>query len=140
MVWHWLKRIAGLATGAAASRAERGSVGEQAAARHLRRSGYRILTRNFRARRGEIDIVAFRNGTVAFVEVRALTHPAMGDPLQTINRRKQHHIAQAAQEYCTLYGLHEEEVALRFDVVAVTLDRKGRAEEVRHVVNAFEAP
>ncbi|MFO8007472.1 MAG: YraN family protein [Candidatus Brocadiia bacterium] len=140
MVLKWLRRLAGLGDETDGTTTETGRRAEQAAARHLRRNGYRILTRNFHTRRGEIDIIAFRDGTVAFVEVRSLTRPAMGDPLDTINRGKQRHIVQAAREYCTAHGLYNEQIALRFDVVAVTLDQGGRPEQVRHVVNAFEAP
>ena len=52
-------------------RSERGRLGEEYAARLLEREGYRILSRNFRTRYGEIDLIAQKGEILAFVEVKA---------------------------------------------------------------------
>jgi len=115
-----------------------GKLGEQAAADHLVRQGYRILERNFNAGGGEIDIVAFRNGTVVFVEVKTRTANALIDPLRTVTWRKQRYVIKAAQTYCTLHGLNSEQVSTRFDAIGVALDEANRATSVKHVENAFQ--
>ncbi len=115
-----------------------GRRGEREAARHLRQKGYRILERNFRTGLGEIDLVAFRSGTVAFVEVRTQTWPASIDPLHTITRQKQRRVIRASQQYCTLRGLEDRGVALRYDVVTVLLEKDGGVRSIHHLENAFQ--
>lgn len=134
-----LRHVPGLGRDADAglsARARAGRRGENAAAAHLKRHGYRVLERNFTTRRGEVDIVAFRDGVLAFVEVRSQSEPALIDPLATVTRRKQLRVIKAAQGYCTARGLPREDVALRFDVITV-LFSDGREPEVKHVENAF---
>jgi putative endonuclease len=118
------------------SRGAVGRRGERAAARHLKRQGYRILERNFTTRRGEVDIVAFRQGVLAFVEVRSQTEPVLIDPEVTVTRGKQLRVIKAAQAYCTARRLPREDVALRFDVITVRFG-KGRKAELRHIEDAF---
>jgi putative endonuclease len=115
-----------------------GRRGEEQAARYLKRHGYKILERNFRVTEGEIDLVAFRDGTVAFVEVRAQTQPVLIDSLHTITRRKQRRIIKAARQYCALRKLGSEDIGLRFDVMAVVMDRAGRPVSVNHLEDAFQ--
>jgi putative endonuclease len=117
-------------------RAAVGRRGERAAARHLTRRGYRLLARNYATRQGEVDIVAFRDGVLAFVEVRSQTEPILVDPAATVTRAKQLRVIKAAQSYCTAHGLPREDVALRFDVITVRF-AKGRKAEVRHIEDAF---
>jgi putative endonuclease len=116
-----------------------GRMGEDEAARHLKSKGYDILARNYRIQQGEIDLVAFRDGVVAFVEVRAQTYPPLIDPLETITRRKQRRVIKAAESYAALNDLAERDVALRFDVITVLFDERGRRQEIRHLEGAFEA-
>ena len=114
-----------------------GRLGEDEAVRHLKAEGYEILVRNYRIKQGEIDIVAFRDGVLAFVEVRAQTAPAMVDPLETITRRKQRRVIKAAQAYVTENELGRRDVAMRFDVITVLFDRQGRRQEINHLEGAF---
>jgi len=113
-----------------------GRRGEGAAVRHLKRQGYRILERNFGTRRGEVDIVAFRDGVLAFVEVRSQTEPVLVDPAATVTRAKQLRVIKAAQSYCTAHRLPRDDVALRFDVIAVRFGQGAKA-QVRHIEDAF---
>jgi putative endonuclease len=117
-------------------RTRAGRRGERAAVAHLKGQGYRILERNFTTRLGEVDIVAFRRGLVAFVEVRSQNEPVMIDPAETVTRRKQLRVIKAAQEYCTLRGLPRDDVALRFDVITVRF-AEGRQPEMMHIEGAF---
>ncbi len=115
-----------------------GRRGERLAARHLRGKGYRILERNFTTTLGEVDLVAFRDGTVAFVEVRTQTHPALIDPEHTITREKQRRVVRASEQYCTVRGLDRPGLALRYDVVTVLLEADGSVRTLRHLENAFQ--
>jgi putative endonuclease len=120
-----------------ASRQQIGQLGERRAVRFLKEKGYRILERNFSCPRGEIDIIAFRNGVVAFVEVRCRTRPIGLDPLRTVTRRKQKRVISAARRYAALRELHAEPVELRFDIIAIRRQPDGSMEEIEHVENAF---
>jgi len=75
-----------------------GRRGEAAAARYLRRRGLKILSRNFRARSGEIDLVALdrETDTIVFVEVKSTLEASRGDPLERIHTAKARRIRRAA--------------------------------------------
>ncbi len=117
-----------------------GRRGELRAAHHLKKNGYTILERNFEVTRGEIDIVAFRRGVLAFVEVRSVTSPAEIEPLETITAAKQRRVTIAARRYVALHDLSEENVEIRFDAMTVVFEADSRRCTVRHVKNAFGPP
>ena len=116
-----------------------GRKAEKEAERYFRKNGYRILARNFASTYGEIDLIVFKDGVVAFVEVRSRTDPAEPDPLYSVTRGKQRRILRAAQLYVKRYGLGREDVDLRFDVVAVRYDGEGKLSGIEHIPNAFQA-
>jgi len=97
-----------------------GKEGEELACRHLERLGYRILARNYRGRRGEIDIVAEERGTLVFVEVKSRSGPLFGHPLEAVTRRKQEQLGRVAQEYLAVTDAHRAR-PIRFDVVGVLM-------------------
>jgi len=119
------------------SRAEQGAAAEDEAARLLRRKGYRLLARNYTVTRGEIDLVAFRNGMVAFVEVRSLREPTSIDPVQSITTAKQRRIVAAAESFLTTRRLRTSAAGVRFDVVSVVFTAEGTVARVRHLEGAF---
>src|SRR5262245_31627517 len=97
-----------------------GQRGERAAARYLKRLGYRIVARGERpgAGRGELDLVAVDDRTVVFVEVKTrLSHEA-GHPAEAVDREKQRRLSIAALAFLRRHGLLD--YPARFDVVAVT--------------------
>ena len=115
-----------------------GDRGERLAAAHLRDLGYLILTRNFRTKHGEIDLVAFRGGVVAFVEVRTVTARTPYAPRHSVGPRKQERVLRAAKRYRRIKDLHREaHVTTRFDVITVRLDREECDHQVEHLPNAF---
>ena len=132
-----LDRVLRRAAATLTARQAVGARGERVAALYLGRQGYTILERNFTTTLGEIDLIAFRDGVIAFVEVRSLTAPGMLDPLETVTRRKQQRVIRAAQQYASLHALAEENVELRFDVVSVVFEKGKRGSDVRHVEGAF---
>ena len=64
---------------------EIGAIGEEAAERFLKKRGWRILSRNFLVRGGEIDIIAFRFGVLAFFEVKSRTNEDFGTPASAVD-------------------------------------------------------
>src|SRR5437879_7530143 len=76
-----------------------GEEGERAAARFLEARGYRILERNYRTRRGEIDLIAEDGRILVFVDVKVRLDDRFGGPAAAITRAKQARIARLAQQY-----------------------------------------
>jgi putative endonuclease len=75
----------------------RGARGEKLACRYLKRSGYKILLRNFRGSSGgEIDVVCRDNDTLVFVQVKTRAREDFGRPIQTVDREKQKRISRGA--------------------------------------------
>jgi len=93
-----------------------GRWGEQAAVEYLEKQGYTILERNFRAARGEVDIIARQDKVLVFVEVKARSSNRYGMPEYSVTPKKRMHIMSAAQEYTLA---HPEFSTWRMDVVAV---------------------
>jgi putative endonuclease len=123
---------------------ETGDAGERAAARFLRRSGYRILARNVRYPQGEVDLVALekRAGTLCFVEVRSRALEEGENPRialeETVTVAKRRKVIRAA--HCFMKQHAGSDPAVRFDVVVVRFDGEDRRRpEVRHYPGAFDA-
>src|SRR2546429_6613981 len=76
-----------------------GEEGERAAARFLEARGYRILERNYRTRRGEIDLIAEDGRMLVFVEVKVRLDDRFGGPAAAITRAKPARIARLSQQY-----------------------------------------
>ena len=110
-----------------------GRRGERAAERHLRRNGYRIVVRNFRAAGAEIDLVAIEGDTLVFVEVKTRRSRAAGAPEEAVDERKQTRMRRAAEVFARRY--RADEIEMRFDIVAV--DASGKRLEIELLRNAF---
>jgi putative endonuclease len=111
-----------------------GELGERIAARWLEKSGWKILARRYRNGRRDIDVVAERDGLVAFIEVKARTGQEFGDPVEAVHRRKQRELTKSAQTWIDRHGRSGE--TYRFDVMGVLLREKRVF--VRHVPGAFQ--
>jgi len=94
----------------------RGQKAEAICALRLRFAGYKILTRNFRCRLGEIDIIAWRRGIVIFIEVKARETEAAA--LEAVTPKQQSRIEAAAQFYLQKYPPRQVD-GIRFDVMTV---------------------
>jgi len=98
---------------------EIGAYGERVAAAFVRRHGYRILTRNYRTTRGEIDLICRHGDLLVFVEVRSRASVDFGRPIETIDAAKQDALRYAARRYLEL--LKRDDILYRFDAVEVML-------------------
>ena len=112
---------------------EIGIIGEKEAIKFLRSIGYIILSQNFYAREGEIDIVAKEKDEYIFVEVKTRISNKYGKPVDAVNKRKKKHILATSKYYIYKYGL--EDKYIRFDVVEVYIDGKNKS--INHIKNVF---
>lgn len=110
-----------------------GEVGERIAERWLTRAGWRVLSRRFRNGHRDIDLVVEKNGTVAFVEVKARRDDHFGGPVEAVNWQKRIELTRSARIWIDRHGQDGE--AYRFDVVGVIVN--GDRVRVRHVQDAF---
>lgn len=110
-----------------------GRRGERAAEKYLKRNGYRIVARNFRAAGAEIDLVAIDGDTLVFVEVKTRRSRAAGAPEEAVDERKQIRMRRAAEAFSAQYRVGDKD--LRFDIVAV--DAAGKRLAIELLRNAF---
>jgi putative endonuclease len=118
------------------ARQQFGRSAEEAAARHLARRGWRVLGRNVRIGRGELDLIVRRGGVLAFVEVKARRSAACGAPEDAVDGRKRRQVARLADIWLAarpwaLKGVSD----VRFDIVAV--DAGVVPPQIRHLPAAF---
>lgn len=115
-----------------------GERGEDAAARFLRRRGYRLVARRHRLAWGELDLVAVDGRTIVFVEVKTRRTHDSGSPAEAVSPTKQRQIGRLALGFLKFHGLLE--YPTRFDVVAITWPAGARRPSVSHLVDAFRPP
>lgn len=115
-----------------ASRATAGVLAERLAERFLRERGLVIVARNFRTRRGEIDLVARDGPTLVFVEVRLRTHRTYGGAAASITWAKQARLVAAASQYLSTL---RSTPACRFDAVLLDGLDGARIEWLQDVIS-----
>lgn len=112
--------------------AETGRSGEDLALKYLQDKKYKLLERNYKAGRYEIDLIMRDKATIVFAEVKARHPGRFGSGREAVDRTKQLHIITAAMFYCKQNGCFSE--PLRFDVVEVDLQSEG----ITHLEGAFD--
>jgi putative endonuclease len=96
-----------------------GRAGEDLAAEHLRALGYEVVDRNFRCRRGEIDLVCRRRGEVSLVEVKTRVGSAHGTPAEAVDQGKRRAMAGSVAEYRAATGWRGP---IRFKLVGISVE------------------
>ncbi|MCZ6529111.1 MAG: YraN family protein [Chloroflexi bacterium] len=109
-------------------------LGESLAANYLLNHGYRILDRNWRWRKGEIDLIVEKDGEIIFVEVKARRTHSYGTPQEAVTRAKQKKLIQSAYAY--LESSNHAQSPWRIDVVALDLHSDGQVDRLDHIENA----
>ena len=104
---------------------------EDITADYLERRGMRIIARNFRCRRGEIDIIGIHEGCLVFVEVKYRKDNSRGAAEEAVGVNKQKRICYTS-DYFRISHKQYQNLQVRYDVVAVT------KEELYWHQNAFE--
>jgi putative endonuclease len=128
-------------------RGEIGRRGEELAVRRLERLGYEVIERNYRTRAGEIDVIASKDGTLVFCEVKTLVARAGGSgigpafPLEAVGRAKRAQVRQLARGWladrCEGGPPARRFGELRFDAIGILLSPHRELLLVEHVENAF---
>ena len=119
---------------------ESGAEAESFAAEWLIKKGWTILDRNFCMKGGELDIIAKKDDTLAFVEVRSWDHQFWdgGTPLETINPAKIKHIIKTATYYIQSKRMHFQDFNIRFDVAGLIKKEDGSF-DINYIEAAFDA-
>ncbi len=107
---------------------------EDYAAAHMRKCGYKILHRNLRLDRFEVDIIVQKKDTVVFVEVRSREDDSVTAPEESVRYTKRQHLRAAARRYIARHG--QQDVYYRFDVIGVVTP-PGERPRITHYENAF---
>jgi putative endonuclease len=117
---------------------ELGRRGEELAAEHFSRLGYRVLARNHRTRFGELDLVLADDdeGTIVFCEVKA-RRLGSGEPFDSLHGPKRKQVRTMAAAWLAEVTDRPFGAELRFDAVGVTLDSHGRLIRLDHMRAAF---
>jgi putative endonuclease len=111
--------------------------GESLATEFLKKKGYRILERNYRTHRGEMDIVAEDAGALVFVEVKARRGNQFGGPHGAVGWRKQQQLIRVASHYMARHRIRNRDC--RFDLVLI-LEDSLQKRQIELIRNAFEVP
>ena len=114
----------------------RGRRGEELAARHFQALGFEVLARNHRTRFGELDLVAYDGTTLVFAEVKTRL-AGSGDPFLSLHDRKRAQVRRMALAWLSETTERPFGARLRFDGVAVLLDRTGALIQLDHLEAAF---
>jgi len=112
---------------------ELGERGEAIAAEYLARKGYKIRHRNWRYGHKELDIVATHNNTLIIVEVKTRWTSYWEEPKESVRRKKQKLIIEAAEAYVQHYDINTD---VQFDIVSIVL--QGEKHELEHIPDAFQ--
>ena len=109
-----------------------GKFGEEMAQNHLLAKGYKIIAKNWRFGKDEIDIVAKHNNFLVIVEVKTRSTDFFGDPEEAVTKKKQKFLVRAADAYINNNKIAEE---VRFDIISIVVT--GSHWEINHIEDAF---
>ena len=107
-----------------------GKTGEDAAAAFLEAKGYKIIARNYRFRRGEVDIIALDGEILVFAEVKSWSAYGIDALEQGLDQKKQRRIIETAKHFLFIYRNYRY-MTVRFDLVFVA------PQGITHLASAF---
>ncbi len=111
---------------------ELGKKGEQLAVDFLLKNGYKIIERNYRFDKAEVDIIAKKENILAVIEVKTRSTTDFGNPQDFVKPKQIKNLVKAVDEYINENDLDLE---VRFDIIAIVKKKKGF--EIEHLENAF---
>lgn len=112
-----------------------GKIAEDLAVDFLVRNQYKILARNFRYLKAEVDIIAELNNQIIIVEVKARNTDTFLEPQEAVNKKKIRLLISAASYYLEENNIEKE---VRFDIISV-LPNKQKTLEIHHITDAFQS-
>ncbi len=111
---------------------ELGKKGEELASEFLTSKGYKILCRNYRFQKAEIDVIAQINDLLVVVEVKTRTSVYFGNPQDFVNEKKIKLLVQAINKYV---DDNDIDLEIRFDIIAVVFEKDSFS--IEHIEDAF---
>jgi putative endonuclease len=111
---------------------ELGKKGEDLAAAFLKDAGYKIVARNFRYQKAEVDIIARKESTLAIIEVKTRSTKDFGNPQDFLKGKQILNLVKAVDFFVTE---HDLDVEVRFDIIAIIKNKSGA--KIEHLENAF---
>lgn len=110
-----------------------GKLGERMAIEYLEKHGYAILDTNWRCGHNEVDIIAYMEGLIVFVEVKTRTSTVFGNPEDAVDAQKQRIYLRMANKYVVQKKRTEE---VRFDIISIVYHNLSDV-KLTHIKNAF---
>lgn len=107
-----------------------GRYGENLACDFLASRGFKVIRRNERVGRKEIDIIALGEGKIVFVEVKTLAMANRTPAEESLSRRQLETIKKAIQGYCWCHKINPKNS--RLDFMSINLDRNRRTAKLKH--------
>jgi putative endonuclease len=111
---------------------ETGKLGEEIAVEYFRKKDFKILEKNWRFGKLEIDIIAIDKETLVFIEVKTRSADYLVEPELSLTKKQQGFIIRAANAFI---DTHSYDMEARFDIFSVVIHPEGR--EVKHIDDAF---
>ena len=112
-----------------------GNLAENLAADFLVANNYKILLRNYRHQRAEIDIIAALEELIIVVEVKARSYDTLIEPQEAVTKSKIKSIVTCADNFMNENSINKE---VRFDIITVLPDASGKL-QINHIENAFQS-
>lgn len=112
-----------------------GNYGEDIAAEYLLAKKHKILSRNFKSKKGEIDIISIINKTLVFTEVKSRYNCNFGKPIEAVSFMKINKIRSVASYYIYIKKLYN--INVRFDVIEVYFNYYNNKFKINHIENIF---
>lgn len=112
-----------------------GTYGEDLSVEYLKRNSYSIISRNFRNRCGEIDIICKKDDLIIFLEIKSRYNYNYGSPIEAITYSKQKQIIKLCKYYIYINNLINYNY--RFDVIEVLLNKENNLYSINHISDAF---
>jgi putative endonuclease len=109
-----------------------GKQGEEIAAAYLAEEGYRIIDRNWRYGKGEVDIVCSKSQFIIFVEVKTRSTSYFGQPEEAVDKKKKAFLIRAADAYVNQKNIPLE---VRYDIISIVISEHRHT--IRHIEDAF---
>lgn len=111
-----------------------GQFAETIAKEYLIKKGYEILDENWTYQKAEVDLIAYKNKTIIFIEVKARSGTGFGKPEEFVDAKKQKLLSVAADEYIYLMD-HKGEI--RFDIISILFEKGFEKYQLKHIEDAF---
>jgi putative endonuclease len=106
-----------------------GKLGEDLAAKYLTKNGYKIITKNYRTRDGEIDLVCQKDNLLVMVEVKTRTNARFGYPEESIDNQKLNKIINTTWHYI---NQHHLKLRWQIDAISLIINQENQVVELKH--------